>query len=168
MPTESLTGSCACGSSTYRSTSASGPLHLDFCYCTMCQRAGGGPFIAWIGVPKSSLTLSGPISEFSLSSIAKRTFCTKCGSNLTLQYDCLPKKTHITIATVVECGYELPKVGVHIFVKSKPTWYQIPEDGVERYDEFDTQFEEDYPDVVKTLRAESPRDAEASGPTFGE
>ena len=62
--------------------------------------------MAWMGVPKASLELAGPISDCSLSSIAKRTYCSKCGSSLTLQYDCYPEKTHVAAATMVKSELE--------------------------------------------------------------
>lgn len=44
---------------------------------------------------------------------------------------------------MIASGSELvPKVGVHIFVAEKPRWYDIPEDGVPRYDGFDEEFNE--------------------------
>ena len=99
--------------------------------------------MAWMGVPKASLELAGPISDCSLSSIAKRTYCSKCGSSLTLQYDCYPEKTHVAAATMVKSSWKL-KLGVHIFVKSCPAWYKIPDDGVERCEEFDAEFEKNF------------------------
>ena len=69
-----------------------------------------------------------------------------------MQYDCYPEKTHLAAATVRESQWEVPKVGVHIFVKSCPKWYVIPDDGVERFEEFDSEFERMFPDVVKRLR----------------
>jgi hypothetical protein len=146
MSHPSLSGSCACGACTFESTSR--PIHLDFCYCLTCQRAAGAPFMVWTGITKASLTWKGPISIFQSSSVASRSFCSKCGSNLALQYDCYPDKTHVAATTVRKSDWEMPEVAVHIFVKSKPDWYQIPADVVERCVEFDAVFEEMFPDVV--------------------
>ena len=151
MAAKTLAGSCACGASTYTFSHTTPPQHLDFCYCTMCQRSAGAPFMAWMGVSRAGLTLSGPIVTFRLSSVAERTFCSTCGGNLTLQYDCYPEKTHLAAATVRETEWELPSVGVHIFVASCPRWYEIPEDGVVRYDGFGDEFEGRFPVVVKAL-----------------
>ena len=108
--------------------------------------------MAWTGIPKASLTWQGPISEFQASPLATRSFCSTCGSNLTIQYDCYPDKTHVAVATIAKSDWEMPKVGVHIFVKSRPQWYQIPDDGLERYAEFDSEFELKFPAVVEQLR----------------
>ena len=108
--------------------------------------------MAWMGLTKKDLELSGPISGVSLSSVAEWTFCSKCGSNLTLQYECYPEKTHLAVTTVTKTEIVVPRVGVHIFVKSCPNWYEIPNDGVERYDEFDTDFGQRFPEVVRALK----------------
>jgi hypothetical protein len=152
MSHPSLSGSCACGACTFISIAP--PLHLDLCYCLTCQRASGAPFMAWTGITKASLTWQGPISIFPSSSVATRTFCSKCGSSLSLQYDCYPGKTHVTATTVRRSDWKMPEVGVHIFVKSKPDWYQVPADGVERCEEFDAGFEVKFPNVVEKLRVE--------------
>lgn len=146
-----LRGSCACGACTYTYTHPTPPEHLDFCYCTMCQRSAGAPFMAWMGVARSGLALSGPSKTVRLSVVAARTFCGDCGGCLTLQYDCYPEKTHLAAATVTEGGDVIPRLGVHIFVKSCPKWYRITEDGVERWEGFDGVFRERFPEVVEML-----------------
>ncbi len=151
MSETSLSGVYACGACTFLATAP--PSHLDFCYCITCQRASGAPFVAWTGIPKASLTWQGPVEKYVASSLASRSFCSKCGSTLAIQYECYPDKTHVALTMVERSDWELPKAGVHIFVKSKPDWYQIPADGLERYKEFDAEFEGKFPDVVETLRA---------------
>lgn len=61
---------------------------------------------------------------------------------MTIQYDCYPDKTHVAAGTIAEGASLVPKVGVHIFVKEKPIWYDIPEDKLPRWDEFDDEFRE--------------------------
>jgi len=43
-----LTGGCQCGAVRYRL--ASPPTGENVCHCRMCQKAGGGPFMAFAGV----------------------------------------------------------------------------------------------------------------------
>lgn len=61
---------------------------------------------------------------------------------MSMQYDCYPDKMHVAAGTVVEGREELPKRATHIFLKRKPEWYRIPDDGGERWDGFDDGFEE--------------------------
>jgi len=138
--TISLEGSCACGLTIWSSTSS--PQHLDFCYCTTCQQISGAPFVAWMGITRDAITWSGAISSLRVCDFAVRTFCTGCGGTLSIQYDCYPRKTHVAagMVTATKEGCEMPKVGCHLFVRSKPAWYQMSEDGVARYEEFDGEF----------------------------
>jgi hypothetical protein len=50
----------------------------------MCQKASGGPFMAFGGVPNSSFVVTrGTLSTFKSSDIAERGFCAACGTPLT-------------------------------------------------------------------------------------
>lgn len=136
-----LAGQCACGQTTWQSTSLAS--HLDFCYCTLCARVTGAPFGAWTGIPKDSITWKGPIGTYTVSELATRSMCKTCGASLSIQYHCYPDKTHVAAGTVVKGAEKLPKVGVHIFVKEVPSWYSIPsDDGLPRWDGFDDEFTE--------------------------
>lgn len=140
MSGPSITGSCACHACTW--TSEAHSLNLDFCYCYVCQQISGSPFGAWLGIPRASLDFLGPITHISIiPDLASRSFCSKCGGTLTIQYHCYPHKTHVAAGTVVESKEKLPRVGCHLWVSSKPEWYTIPEDGVERWDEFPEEFQ---------------------------
>jgi hypothetical protein len=50
----------------------------------MCQKASGGPFMTFGGVPNSSFVVTrGVLSIFRSSDIAERGFCAACGTPLT-------------------------------------------------------------------------------------
>ena len=52
------------------------PTGVNVCHCRMCQKASGGPFMAFAGVRLSELVVtSGAIATFSSSDIAERGFC---------------------------------------------------------------------------------------------
>lgn len=140
MTTPILEGRCACGDTSW--TSTSNATHLDFCYCTTCQQVTGAPFGAWAGIKKSSITWRGSTAKYRVSELATRSLCVQCGGTLSIQYDCYPDKTHVAAGTIVKGAERLPNVNVHIFVKSKPVWYDIPEDGLPRWEEFDDEFNE--------------------------
>jgi len=147
MASPALTGTCACSATTYTSTTL--PQHLDCCYCLTCQRTSGAPFGPWLGIPVHALTWSGaepkswrPTLDDGNTSISTRLFCGACGSCLSMQYDFYPHKVHVAAGTVVEGRDGLPRVGTHIWVKRRPEWYEIPDDGGERWEEFDAEFEE--------------------------
>lgn len=145
-----LRGACACGRVSYTATEP--PTHLDYCYCTPCQRISGAPFVAWMGISKDQLAWSGPgIRSFRLASFASRGCCEACGGTLFMQYDCYPGKTHVAAGTMTNFPKEwtMPRVQTHIFVRSKPAWYQMPEDGVSRWQDWDDEFRASFPEVVQ-------------------
>ncbi|MBN8928518.1 MAG: GFA family protein, partial [Rhodospirillales bacterium] len=53
----------------------------------MCQKAVGGPFFAWAGVPAADLVWTrGRPATFRSSSVAERGFCAACGTPLSFRY----------------------------------------------------------------------------------
>jgi hypothetical protein len=77
-----FTGGCQCGAVRYRLVAA--PTGVNVCHCRMCQKASGGPFMAFGGVRLSEFVVtSGAIATFSSSDIAERGFCARCGTPLT-------------------------------------------------------------------------------------
>ena len=79
--TVGLTGGCQCGALRYRlDAEPTGSI----CHCRMCQKASGGPFMAFGGVPNLSFVVTrGVLSIFRSSDIAERGFCAACGTPLT-------------------------------------------------------------------------------------
>ena len=76
-----LTGGCQCGALRYRLDAAPSG---NICHCRMCQKASGGPFMAFGGVPNLSFVITrGALSIFRSSDIAERGFCAACGTPLT-------------------------------------------------------------------------------------
>jgi len=77
-----FTGGCQCGAVRYRLDAE--PTGVTICHCRMCQKASGGPFMAFGGVRLSDFVVtSGAIATFSSSDIAERGFCGQCGTPLT-------------------------------------------------------------------------------------
>ena len=77
-----LTGGCQCGAVRYRLDAA--PTGANLCHCRMCQKAGGGPFMAFAGVRLAEFAWTrGAPKNFASSTIAERGFCADCGTPLT-------------------------------------------------------------------------------------
>jgi hypothetical protein len=77
-----LAGGCQCGAVRYRLMAE--PTGVNVCHCRMCQKASGGPFMAFGGVRISEFIVTdGAISTFLSSDIAERGFCGQCGTPLT-------------------------------------------------------------------------------------
>lgn len=81
--TESHQGGCLCGQSRYVAHGQ----HTDptLCYCTTCQKASGAPVVAWVSFPEDQVHFEGPIGWYDSSEIAKRAFCSNCGTPLFYQ-----------------------------------------------------------------------------------
>jgi hypothetical protein len=80
VSTVGLTGGCQCGALRYRLDAAPS---ASICHCRMCQKASGGPFMAYGGVPNPSFVVTrGVLSTFRSSDIAERGFCGVCGTPL--------------------------------------------------------------------------------------
>lgn len=68
-------------------------------------------------------------------------------------YDHYPEKPWVAAGTVTSGEESFPKAGSHMFVSSKPSWYQIADDGVRRCEGFDDAFVEAWPDTVSGWKA---------------
>jgi len=82
MGAKGLTGGCLCGAVRYRVEAVAEPATV--CHCRMCQKAGGGPFMAYAPVALADFALTtGALNIFRSSEIAERGSCGTCGSPLT-------------------------------------------------------------------------------------
>jgi hypothetical protein len=78
----SWTGGCQCGAARYRLDAE--PVGSNVCHCRMCQKAGGAPFMAFVGVRLAELVWTrGAPKIFASSDFAERGFCSVCGTPLT-------------------------------------------------------------------------------------
>jgi hypothetical protein len=113
-----LTGGCQCGAVRYRLLAA--PNGANVCHCRMCQKASGGPFMAFGGVKLSEFVVtSGVISTFSSSDIAERGFCAKCGTPLTYR-GLKSDRISVTLGSLDDPGAVEPET--QLGVESKVGW----------------------------------------------
>lgn len=73
-------GGCQCGRVRYRARGARD--RASICYCRMCQKASGGPFMAFVRFPADRVEWSTAPSVFASSNRAERGFCPVCGTPL--------------------------------------------------------------------------------------
>ena len=101
-----LTGGCQCGAVRYRIDAAPAG---SICHCRMCQKASGGPFMAFGGVPNVSFVVTrGALSIYRSSEIAERGFCAACGTPLT--YSMLGgQSVGVTLGSLDDPGAVAPK-----------------------------------------------------------
>lgn len=74
-------GGCQCGRVRYE---AEGPVdRVTVCYCRMCQKASGAPFMAFVRFPADHVSWTTPPDTFFSSDSVQRGFCRACGTPLT-------------------------------------------------------------------------------------
>jgi len=77
-------GGCQCGHTRYR---AQGPRdRASVCYCRMCQKAAGGPFMAFVRFAADQVEWLTAPSVFASSNRAERGFCALCGTPLSYRH----------------------------------------------------------------------------------
>ena len=76
-----FTGGCQCGQTRYLAVPPRS--RASVCYCRMCQKASGAPFMAFVRFPAAQVTWSRPPAVFASSNQVERGFCPACGTPLT-------------------------------------------------------------------------------------
>ncbi len=115
-------GGCLCGAVRY---SVSGqPCHLTHCHCTLCRRASGAAFVTWFSVPSEGLRMTrGEPVRYRSSPLAVRSFCGRCGTQLTFQRDDTPSEVDVTV-----CSLDAPEAlspEDHTYVRSRLRWVML-------------------------------------------
>jgi hypothetical protein len=76
-------GGCQCGRVRYRADEPRD--RASICYCRMCQKASGAPFMAFVRFPAAQVAWSIPPDLFASSNLVERGFCRNCGTPLSYQ-----------------------------------------------------------------------------------
>ena len=92
--------------------------------------------MVWAGVSRNDFAFvagESDVHQLALSKIARRTYCGRCGSPLTVIYHQEPEEIDVTAGTLDDTAAVAP--AYHIFWASKPIWLEM-DDGLPRYDRF--------------------------------
>lgn len=143
-----VTGSCACGTITWSSTSRPG--EVSFCHCKKCQKVSGSAFLACAMMNIGDVYITSQNNEDEppqdalkyvwLNVNARRGFCSKCGSTISMQYAADPSVLWMAVGSIDDVSIEGGKGWKawddvqrrHIFVDEKAEWYALPDDGATR------------------------------------
>ena len=121
MPDVAISGGCQCGAVRYALHMT--PERSHYCHCRMCQRATGNLFAALAGVTKDQLEWTrGTPAFFASSSLAKRGFCSQCGTPLSFAYD-EAKWIYVTIGSLDDPAVATPER--HFGIESQVPWLHI-------------------------------------------
>lgn len=124
-----LTGRCECGSITYTVSGTIAP--PSACHCSQCRRISGHYWAAGSALERD-VKISGDTLRWYVSSdIAKRGFCSTCGSSLFFKFND-SDQLDIGVGTLDQpTGLKLHR---HIFVADKGDYYEIA-DGLPQFNE---------------------------------
>jgi hypothetical protein len=128
---KALTGACLCGGARFEVTRR--PTPIQYCHCTRCRRATGGPFMAalaartesfrWLAGEELISTYAAPILE--APPAYRRAFCSRCGSPMPLVDR---EQPFVVIPAGCLDGDPGTRPFRHIFVARKAPWYEIADD----------------------------------------
>ena len=84
-----VTGGCLCGAVRYESQEA--PTEGYYCHCRTCQKHYGNLFGATVRMPEPAFKFTkGQPKYYRSSDIAKRGFCSECGTPLVFAFETMP------------------------------------------------------------------------------
>ncbi|KAF1915598.1 S-adenosyl-L-methionine-dependent methyltransferase [Ampelomyces quisqualis] len=128
-------GGCRCGRVQF--TSSQRPSDITLCHCRACQQLSGSAYLAFVQIPRFALKYIGSstLKTMKLSEVAERTFCSSCGTPITMEYLYDADRINITMGSIdtYSMSCRIPKVKKHIFLREKAPWVESPDDSTERW-----------------------------------
>ena len=117
-----IRGSCFCGFIRYE---AEGKLsHETNCHCSVCRRTSGAPFVAWFTVLTADFRLiSGEPTNFQSSQHGTRSFCPRCGTQLTFASTQCSDEIDVTICSLENPALHPPKDNTRM--SSRLSWVEL-------------------------------------------
>ena len=124
-----ITGTCLCGSISYKCLSS--PLRVSVCHCKSCQHQTGTSFSTIVVVAKNGFSLVGEenLGEFvgqgDSGKKVRRKFCKNCGSPLFSLVDMAPDIIAIKAGTLNDKSWLKPTL--HTWCDHAQPWIEIDE-----------------------------------------
>ena len=97
MGGEVMTGGCACGRVRYAAVVHDDEAYL--CHCRMCQRSTGSVSIAFKSMKQAHVNWESEPDWYESSPIARRPFCSHCGTSFGFQFKEGSDKMDLTVAS---------------------------------------------------------------------
>jgi hypothetical protein len=117
-----LKGGCFCGGIRYEAGGT--PFHLTNCHCSICRRTAGAPFVAWFSVPRLEFRLvQGTPTQFRSTPKGMRSFCPRCGTQLTFEHDEASDEIDVTTCSLDDPERLPPKD--HLHTSTKLRWVKL-------------------------------------------
>ena len=94
---DQMSGGCACGRIRY--TASVDPDEAYLCHCRMCQRSTGSVSIAFVNAKLDAMSWEREPDWYESSPIARRPFCSQCGTSLGFRFKEGSDKMDLTVAS---------------------------------------------------------------------
>jgi hypothetical protein len=104
---DEMTGGCACGRVRYRVPIENDDAYL--CHCRMCQRASGAVSLAFKNVKAATVTWEGEPDWYASSPIARRPYCSACGTSLGFRFNEGSENMDLSVASFDDPSRFVPK-----------------------------------------------------------
>lgn len=121
-------GSCQCGGVTFELLAA--PQKVVACHCRECQKLSTSAFSITAVVKASDLRIKGELKEWSRIAESGNTnaaaFCPVCGNRIYHYDPAQPDTLKFKPSSLSDT--RMVKPTVHVWVKEKQDWFQIPHD----------------------------------------
>lgn len=125
-----LTGGCFCGAIRYEAGGT--PFHETNCHCSNCRRTTGAPFVTWFSVRLADFHIvTGQPARFNTTEKGTRSFCPRCGTQLTFQHTDFGDEIDVTASSLDNPKLVPPKDNT--YTSSRLGW--IVHDGLPEYRE---------------------------------
>jgi hypothetical protein len=133
MPVE-MTGGCMCGKVRYTAQVADNDAYL--CHCRMCQRASGNVSLAMKNVKQADVQWEREPDYYRSSPIARRGFCSFCGTSLTFEYLEGSDKMDLIVGSFDDPSGFVPKAhfGAESIHRAWLNTEHLPEQRADEYD----------------------------------
>ena len=118
-----LSGGCLCGSVRYEARPESREGY--YCHCRMCQLAFGNTRAAFANLRKEQVRWTAkPPTYYASSKIARRGFCSKCGTPLSFEY-LDSERMDLAVGSLDDPGQLQPTT--HFAVESRIAQWHVPD-----------------------------------------
>ena len=107
MASKTMSGGCQCGRVRYQADAEEAEAYL--CHCRMCQRATGGFAASFVQLPAEAVTWQREPDWYASSPIAKRPFCSACGTPLGFRFNEGAKGIDLTFGSFDDPSGFVPK-----------------------------------------------------------
>ena len=130
-----IKGGCLCKKIRYKACAE--PKWISICHCRMCQKAYGNTSATFVAFDAGQLEFTSWLPKyFQSSEIAKRGFCSECGSPIVFSYQSVEA---VFIGTLDDPENWQPN-GVHLGIESQIPWDIIHDDLPQHRTEDDPDF----------------------------